>query len=246
MALTESQLNRYSRQLLLPEIGQAGQDKIMAGKVLLVGAGGLGSPAALYLASAGIGTLGIVDSDTVDLSNLQRQILHSTSDLDVQKVLSASLKINHLNPDVTVIPYPIRITALTIRSLIDDYDFIIDATDNFETKFLINDACVDAKKPFSHAGVSGFEGQTMTYLPGHVCYRCVFPNPPIEPIPTCSQGSVMGVVPGIVGTIQAAEALKYIVGMGDMLIDKFLVLNVLTMKFRQIPLHKNLSCRCCL
>jgi adenylyltransferase/sulfurtransferase len=246
MNLTEEQIVRYSRHIILKDVGGGGQEKILQSKVLVIGAGGLGAPAALYLAAAGVGTLGIVDGDRVDLSNLQRQIIHFTPDVDQPKVESASQKIAALNPDVKVITYPTRVTAENILDIIKDYDFIIDGTDNFPAKFLINDACVLAGKPYSHGGILRFNGQTMTYVPGSACYRCVFSEPPPKgAVPSCSEAGILGVVAGILGTIQAAEALRYIIGKGKLLTDRLLTFDAMDMEFRDICFRKRAKCPVC-
>jgi molybdopterin/thiamine biosynthesis adenylyltransferase len=246
MNLTESQIERYSRHIILKDVGGAGQQKILQSKVLIIGAGGLGAPAALYLAAAGVGTIGVVDGDRVDLSNLQRQIIHFTADVNRPKVESARDKLEAINPDVTVKTYPMRVFADNIAELIAGYDFIIDGTDNFPAKFLINDACVLLGKPFSHGGILRFNGQTMTYLPGHTCYRCVFDAPPPKgAVPTCSEAGILGAVAGMLGTIQAAEALRYIIGKGRLLADRLLTFNALDMEFRTINLHRNPDCPIC-
>ena len=210
MGLSNEQLERYSRHILLKEVGVRGQKKLLNAKVLIIGAGGLGSPAAMYLAAAGVGTIGIADADDVDLSNLQRQILHGTADVGKPKVVSAMETMNHLNPDVKVNTYHMYVTADNIMELIGDYDFIIDGTDNFPAKFLINDACVLAKKPFCHGGVLQFHGQLMTYVPGAgPCYRCIFQEiPPKDAVPSCREAGVIGVMAGIIGALQAMEAVK--------------------------------------
>ena len=211
MGLTNEQLERYSRHILLKDVGVKGQKKICAGRVLIIGAGGLGSPAALYLAAAGVGTIGIADADTVDLSNLQRQIIHGTDDIGKPKVESARETIQALNPDVEVITYPEYLSSQNILPILEDYDFVLDGTDNFASKFLINDACVMAKKPFSHAGILRFQGQLMTVIPGESpCYRCVFKEmPPKNAIPTCREAGVIGAMAGTIGSLQALEAIKY-------------------------------------
>ena len=211
MALSSEQLERYSRHIILKEVGLKGQKKLLNAKVLIIGAGGLGSPAAMYLAAAGVGTIGIADADKVDLSNLQRQILHSTSDVGKPKVDSARETMEALNPDVHVIPHHLFVSAENIMELIEPYDFILDGTDNFAAKFLINDACVLAGKPFCHAGIIRFHGQLMTYVPGKgPCYRCVFKQPPPkDAVPTCREAGVIGAVAGIIGCMQALEAVKY-------------------------------------
>lgn len=249
MNLTEEQLERYSRHLVLDTIGRRGQEKIMAGKVLVIGTGGLGSPVSLYLAAAGVGTLGIVDSDVVDLSNLQRQLLHTVQDIGRPKVLSAREKINRLNPDINVVAYHEKVDAQTLADVISDreYDFIIDATDNFPSKFLINDTCVLLKKPFSHAGVIRFQGQTMTYVPGKgPCYRCLFEEPPQEGVvPSSKEVGILGAAAGVIGTIQATEALKYLLGAGTLLTGTLLTYDGLTMTFRRIPVSHNPQCPAC-
>ncbi len=246
MDFTEEQLERYSRHIILDDIGGVGQEKILKGKVLIVGAGGLGSPAALYLAAAGIGTLGIIDSDNVDLTNLQRQIIHFTGDVGKPKVESACEKINQLNPDVKVVTYQDILNSENASEITKKYDFILDGTDNFPTKFLINDACVMEGIPYSHGGILRFEGQTMTYSPGNACFRCVFENPPPkDSVPSCSQAGVLGAVAGILGTIQAAEAIKYIIGKGDLLTNRFLIFDALNMNFRTVRVKRNPGCPVC-
>lgn len=246
MEFTEDQIKRYSRHILLQDVGVEGQEAILGSKVLIIGAGGLGSPAAFYLAAAGIGTIGLVDGDVVDLSNLQRQILHFTKDVDRLKVESAAEKLHQLNPDSKIKTYPKMLFAENIMEIIEEYDFIIDGTDNFATKFLINDACVFAKKPFSHGGILRFEGQTMTYVPGSMCYRCIFKKPPPKnAVPTCSQAGVLGAIAGMLGTIQAAEALKFITHTGDLLVNQLLTFNAKTMDFRKVKLRKNPECPIC-
>jgi len=246
MDFTESQLERYSRHIILKNVGGTGQEKLLNSKVLIIGAGGLGAPAALYLAAAGVGTLGIVDGDVVDMTNLQRQVIHFTPDVGKPKVQSAKEKIQQLNPDVNVITYQQLALADNIMDLIKDYDFIIDGTDNFPAKFLINDACVLAQKPFSHGGILRFDGQTMTYVPGHTCYRCVFNAPPPKnAVPSCSQAGVLGAIAGMLGTIQAAEALKYIVGTGELLTDRMMIFDAFKMNFRTVKLSRNKHCPVC-
>jgi molybdopterin/thiamine biosynthesis adenylyltransferase len=246
---TDAQLERYSRHIILKEVGVSGQRKFLNGKALIIGAGGLGAPAAMYLAAAGVGTIGIVDADKVDLSNLQRQIIHSTADVGKSKVRSAEETINAMNDDVTVVPYHEMVTPDNICGIIGDrdYDFVIDGTDNFQAKFLINDACVLLKKPFSHAGIIRFQGQLMTYVPGEgPCYRCVFGEPPpAGAVPTCREAGVLGVLGGVIGSLQATEALKYLLGLGGLLNGRLLSYNALTMEFRSVPLVKNNSCAVC-
>jgi molybdopterin-synthase adenylyltransferase len=245
--LTEDQINRYSRHILLKEVGGKGQKKLLNGRVLIIGAGGLGSPIALYLAAAGVGTIGIADADDVDVSNLQRQVIHFTGDVGKAKVLSAAEKMRAINPDVNVVTYQEWVSADNIAGMVADYDFIIDGTDNFAAKFLINDACVLAGKPYSHGGILQFDGQTMTVLPGQsACYRCIFPEPPPkDAIPTCSQAGVIGVLPGVLGTLQATEAIKFLLGAGDLLSSRLLTYSALRMRFREIPIKKNAKCPIC-
>jgi molybdopterin/thiamine biosynthesis adenylyltransferase len=244
---TEEQLERYSRHILLADVGVDGQEKMLQAKVLIVGAGGLGSPAALYLAAAGVGTVGIIDSDTVEISNLQRQIAHFTKDIGVAKVDSAAEKMTAINPDITVRTYREYLCAANIRGIFADYDFIIDGTDNFPTKFLVNDACIFLGIPFSHGGILRFHGQTMTVVPGQsACYRCCFRKPPPpDAVPSCAQAGVLGAVAGMLGTIQAAEALKFITGAGELLTDSLLSFDAKTMTFRKIKLSKQESCPIC-
>ena len=243
MAFTNEQLERYSRHIILKEVGAKGQKKLLNSSVLIIGAGGLGSPAALYLAAAGVGTIGIADADEVDLSNLQRQVIHATKDIGKAKVLSAKESMEAINPDVTVKTYQTFVDSETIMDLIKDYDFIIDGTDNFPAKFLINDACVMAKKPFSHAGILRFQGQLMTYVPGEgPCYRCVFKDPPPkDAVPTCKQAGVIGAMGGVIGSLQAMEAIKYILGVGDLLTGYLLTYDALTMEFRKIKLPQHVK-----
>lgn len=248
MTLTDEQKERYARHIILKEVGAEGQKKLLNAKVLIIGAGGLGSPAAMYLGAAGVGTIGIADADNVDLSNLQRQILHSTADLDKPKVISAKETIEAMNPDVRVIPHKMFVNSENISSLIKDYDFIIDATDNFSSKFLINDACVIGKKPFVHGGIMRFQGQLMTYVPGcGPCYRCVFKNPPPEgSVPTGRQAGIIGAVSGIIGSLQAMEAVKYILNTGELLTGCLLTYDGLTAEFRKINLPEKVKdCAVC-
>lgn len=247
MSLTEQQIERYSRHIILPEVGGKGQQRLLAGRVLLVGAGGLGSPAALYLAAAGVGTLGLADGDVVDLTNLQRQIAHTTADVGRPKVESAAAKCRAINPDVTVRLHRERISADNALAIFKDYDFIIDGTDNFASKFLVADACHFAGKPYSHSGILRFEGQAMTVLPGQSgCYRCLFRQPPpAGAVPSCSQAGVLGVLAGILGTIQATEAVKYLLGVGELLTNRLLVFDALKMSFREVRFKRNAACPLC-
>lgn len=247
MDFTESQLERYSRHIILKDVGIEGQMKLLEAKVLVIGAGGLGSPALLYLAAAGIGTIGIADGDLLEMSNLQRQVIHFTDDIDKPKVESAKEKIRRLNPDVNVVTYPEMVSAETILDMIEPYDFVIDGTDNFPAKFLINDACVLLKKPFSHCGILTFYGQTITIVPGEsACYRCLFPKiPDKDAVPTCSQAGVIGVIAGTMGTLQANEAIKYILGVGDLLTNRLLTFDALETDFRTLTLNKRSDCDIC-
>ena len=247
MDYTDKQLERYSRHIVLKDVGVEGQLKISRARVLVIGAGGLGSPALLYLAAAGVGTIGIADGDVVDLSNLQRQVIHFTEDVDKPKILSAKEKINNLNPDVNVITYEKMLTAENIREIIDEYDFIIDGTDNFPAKFLVNDACIFSEKPFSHAGILTFFGQTITVIPGEsTCYRCIFREPPpLDSVPSCAQAGVIGVIAGVLGTLQANEAIKYILGKRNLITNRLLTFDALESKFRDLPLEKNPDCPVC-
>ena len=247
MSLTEQQIERYSRHIILPEVGGRGQQKLLAGRVLIVGAGGLGSPAALYLAAAGVGTLGLADGDVVDLTNLQRQIAHATADVGRAKVESAAAKCRAINPDVTVRLHPEPIRADNALAILKDHDFVIDGTDSFAAKFLVADACHFAGKPYSHAGILRFEGQATTVIPGQTgCYRCLFRQPPPpNTVPSCSQAGVLGVLAGIMGTIQAAEAVKYLLGIGDLLTNRLLVFDVRKMRFREVAFKRNAACPLC-
>jgi molybdopterin/thiamine biosynthesis adenylyltransferase len=245
--LTDVQIERYSRHILLKEVAGKGQQKLLNGRVLIIGAGALGSPAALYLAAAGVGTIGIADADVVDLSNLQRQIIHHTGDVGKAKVLSASEKITAINPDVEVITHQAWICAENITETVNSYDFVIDGTDNFAAKFLINDACVLAGKPFSHGGILQFLGQTMTVNPGRsACYRCLFPKPPPPGlIPTCAEAGVIGVLPGVIGTLQANEAIKHLLGIGTLLNNVMLIFDALDNDFTKVAVARNPDCLVC-
>jgi molybdopterin/thiamine biosynthesis adenylyltransferase len=247
---SEDQIERYSRHIILSEVGVEGQEKLLNSKILIIGTGGLGAPAAMYLAAAGVGTLGLVDGDVVDLSNLQRQIIHQTKDVGKPKVQSGKETINKLNPDVNVITYNELVNSNNILDIIkdQDYDFIIDGTDNFPAKFLINDACVFSKKPFSHGGIIRFQGQLTTYIPdnGTPCYRCIFQSPPpANVVPSCREAGVLGVMGGIIGTLQATEALKYILKIGSNLAGYLLTYDAIKMEFRKIKVSKNKSCKVC-
>ena len=246
--LTPLEMQKYDRQMLLPQVGIEGQKKLKYAKVLIVGAGALGAPAALYLAGAGVGAIGIMDADTVSISNLHRQIIHSIDRIGMNKAESAKAVLEHRNELIRVKEYPFFLLPENAEEIIREYDFVIDAADNFETKFLINDACVLLKKPFCHAGVLQFQGQVMTYVPGeYPCYRCIFEEIPEEgSIPDCSQAGVLGAVPGIIGSIQALEAIKYIVGAGELLVGKLLIFDGLIMNMRMVHFKKrNELCRVC-
>ena len=247
MGLTEEQINRYSRHIILDEVGGRGQEKLLDSKVLVVGMGGLGSSAGLYLAAAGVGTLGLVDADRVELSNLQRQVIHQTNDIGVEKVVSAAHTLRAINPDITIKIHALRATAQTITDIIQPYDFVIDGTDNFPTKFLINDACYLANIPFSHAGILRFYGHLLTVLPGQSnCCRCVFGGPPTaHTVPSCAQAGVLGVLPGVIGSLQATEAIKYLLGIGDLLTDTLLLYDARNMEFNRVALKKNPKCPLC-
>ena len=242
MPFTNEQLERYSRHIILKEIGAKGQKKLLNAKVLIIGAGGLGAPAALYLAAAGVGTIGIVDADVVDLSNLQRQVIHTTNDIGKKQVESAAETMRAINPDVTVNTYYDFVSSANILDLIKDYDFVLDGTDNFPAKFLINDACVMAKKPLSHAGIIRFKGQLTTILPGEgPCYRCIFKEPPsVNSVPSCRQAGVIGAIAGVIGSLQAMEAIKYLLGNGELLTGYLLTYDALKTEFRKVklPEHK--------
>lgn len=245
--LSAEQRRRYGRHLMLPEVAEAGQHKLLDAKILIVGAGGLGSPAALYLAAAGIGTLGIVDGDTVDESNLQRQILHTTDRIGTPKTESARLAMVALNPDVTVIEHRERLVPENIFHIVRDYDVVIDGTDNFASRYLINDACVLLKKPVVHGSIFRFDGQASVFGKGDgPCYRCLFPEPPPpELAPNCSEAGVLGVLPGVIGTIQAVEAIKLVLGIGETLSGRLLTYDALAQETWQVRLRRNPECSMC-
>src|SRR5512143_234889 len=244
---TADQLNRYSRHFLLPEVGEAGQAKLLDAKVLLIGAGGLGSPTALYLAAAGVGTLGIVDMDVVDVSNLQRQILHTNDRVGMPKVESAKKTLNALNPDIKVIGIQERVSSANIMALIRDYDVIVDGCDNFPTRYLVNDACVMANKPNVHGSIFQFEGQATVFAPHKgPCYRCLFPEPPPPgAAPSCQEAGVLGVLPGLVGCVQAVETVKLILGIGRPLVGRLLHFDTLAMEIKIHKLRKDPNCPVC-
>jgi adenylyltransferase/sulfurtransferase len=247
---TEEQIKRYARHIILPEVGGKGQEKLLNSKVLVIGAGGLGSPAILYLAAAGVGTIGIVDFDVVDLSNLQRQIIHNTERVGTPKVESARRTVEMLNPDVKVITYNTRISKENIMDIIKDYDVVLDGTDNFPTRFLINDACYFAGKPLVSAAMLRFEGQVSVFdfrnKEQSPCYRCLFPEPPPPGlVPSCQEAGIFGSIGGIMGCIQATEAIKLILGIGEPLVGKLLIMDALSMDFRKVKLRKDPNCPLC-
>jgi adenylyltransferase/sulfurtransferase len=248
MDLSKDELNRYARHLTLPEVGREGQKKLRAASVLCIGAGGLGSPIALYLAAAGIGRLGMVDFDTVELSNLQRQVLHGTDDVGRPKTDSATETVHRLNPGVEVVPYPVRLSRENALDLLRSYDVIVDGTDNFPTRYLTNDACGFLGKPLVYGSIFRFEGQASVFTPRRSgpCYRCLFPEPPPPGlVPSCAEGGVLGVLPGIIGLIQATETLKLVLGRGRSLTGRLLVFDALEMTFREIKLRRDPQCPLC-
>ena len=248
MELNNDEIRRYSRHLILPEVGLAGQKKIKAASVLCIGGGGLGSPIAMYLAAAGIGKIGLVDFDTVDYSNLQRQLLHSDADVGRPKTESAGETIRGINPNVEVVLYNTRITSENAFDLIRPYDIVVDGTDNFQTRYLTNDACVLLKKPNVYGSIFRFEGQASVFAPhlGGPCYRCLFPEPPPPGmVPSCAEGGVLGVLPGIIGCIQATEILKLAIGRGSSLVGRLLLFNALDLKFRELKLRRDPQCPVC-
>ncbi len=245
--LGPKQLERYSRHLLIPEVGIAGQQKLLRSKVLLIGAGGLGSPAAYYLAAAGVGTLGIIDSDVVDATNLQRQILHSTDRIGEPKVDSAKRTLEALNPDVNVVGYRERLSSENIDRIIGEYDVVVDGADNFPTRYLLNDASVKWRKPVVHGSIYRFEGQVTVFQPFEgPCYRCLFHEPPPpELAPSCAEAGVLGVLPGVIGTIQANEVIKLLLGIGEPLIGRYLLFDALDATFREVKLRRDPKCPAC-
>jgi adenylyltransferase/sulfurtransferase len=244
--MTEEQIRRYSRHIILPEVGGRGQKKLLASRVLIIGAGGLGSPAALYLAAAGVGTLGIVDFDKVDLSNLQRQILHHTDDVGRPKVESAIDTIADMNPDVKVVPYPVQLSSANVREIFAEYDVIVNGCDNFPTRYLANDAAVLLKKPMVDGSIFKFEGQVMVFKPGLGCYRCVYASPPPPGlVPSCAEAGVLGVLCGIVASIQGIETIKLLLGLGESLAGRLLFIDALGMDFRQVKVRRDPDCPVC-
>ncbi len=245
--LSDAQRARYSRHIILDEVGEAGQAKLLGSKVLLLGAGGLGSPAALYLAAAGVGTIGLVDLDVVDASNLQRQILHATSRLGVSKVDSAEKAITDLNPDVKVVKFEERLDSSNVERIFKGFDIVVDGCDNFPTRYLVNDASVWLNIPVVHGSIFRFEGQVTTFMPRQgPCYRCLYPEPPPAHLaPSCAEAGVLGILPGIVGTMQATEAIKYLLGKGDLLKGRLVCYDSLRMKFRELKLRRDPKCPVC-
>ena len=244
---TDEQIERYSRHIILPEVGGSGQQKMLEARVLLLGAGGLGSPAAYFLAAAGIGNLGIVDIDQVDLSNLQRQIIHSTERIGMLKTESAKKTIQALNPDVKVTLYNEKMDSSNIMSLIKEYDYVVDGSDNFPTRYLVNDACVMKNKTLIHGSIYRFEGQVTVFKPGDgPCYRCLYPEPPPPGmVPNCQEGGVLGVLAGVIGNLQVVEVLKLILGIGKPLVGKLLIYDALNTEFRNLRLRRDANCPIC-
>src|SRR6202051_1235557 len=246
-ALSNDEILRYSRHLIMPEVGMEGQQKLKAAKVLCIGAGGLGSPLALYLTAAGVGTLGIVDFDVVDYTNLQRQIIHSTADVGRKKLDSAADKLKAINPFVNLRTFDTKLTSANALDLFRDFDIVADGTDNFPTRYLVNDACVLTGKPNVYGSIFRFEGQASVFATEEgPCYRCLYPEPPPPGlVPSCAEGGVLGILPGIVGVIQATEVIKLILGQGDSLVGRLLLVDALGMKFRELKLRKNPDCPVC-
>ncbi len=246
MTLSPAELARYQRHLLLEEIGLAGQEKLKAARILLIGAGGLGSPAALYLAASGIGTLGIVDGDRVEVSNLHRQVLFDTSHISRPKAEAARERLESLNPQISVVAHAVELRAANACALLGGYDLIVDGTDRLSTRYLVNDACVILAKPLVAAAIHRFEGQAMTYVPGRgPCYRCLFPEAPDAVVPNCAQAGVLGVLPGVLGAIQATEAIKLILGVGEPLVGRLLTYDALEMRFHEFPFERRRDCAVC-
>jgi adenylyltransferase/sulfurtransferase len=248
MKFSDEQIHRYSRQMILPGIGGKGQRKLMEAKVLIMGAGGLGSPAAIYLAAAGVGTIGLADFDRVELHNLQRQILHKTDDLGRLKVESGTETLESLNPEVKVQTYSDRIVSANIREIIKGYDLVLDGSDNFPTRFLVNDACYFERKTLISGAILRFDGQLSTFKPhaGGPCYRCLFPEPPPPGmVPSCQEAGVLGAVAGVIGILQANEALKEILGLGESMAGRFLIFNALNLSFHELKIAKNSNCPLC-
>ena len=246
ITLTPEQVKRYSRHIIMGDVGSKGQRTLMGSKALIIGAGGLGSPSAIYLALAGVGTVGIVDFDVVELSNLQRQVLHHTADVGRPKVQSAIDNIKSYNPDVNVVIHETRLESDNAMEIIDQYDLVINGADNFATRYLVNDACYLQKKPLVDGSILIFDGQATVFLPGEGCYRCLFPSPPPPGmVPNCAEAGVLGALTGLVGSIQATEALKYFLGIGESLSSRLLLVDALSMTFREVRLKKNPNCPLC-
>jgi adenylyltransferase/sulfurtransferase len=245
--LSNDEILRYSRHLIMPEVGMAGQQKLKAARVLCIGAGGLGSPLALYLAAAGVGTLGLVDFDVVDLTNLQRQIIHTTDDVGRPKLDSAAEKLTAMNPFINVCKFETKLTSANALDILRQFDIVADGTDNFPTRYLVNDACVLTGKPNVYASIFRFEGQASVFATGHgPCYRCLYPEPPPPGlVPSCAEGGVLGILPGLLGVIQATEVIKLILGSGEPLIGRLLLVDALAMRFRELRLRKNPECPVC-
>ena len=245
--LSHSELLRYSRHLLLPEVGVAGQERLRSARVLLLGAGGLGSPSAMYLAAAGVGTIGLVDFDAVEITNLQRQIIHGTASIGVAKIESAADRLHDLNPHVTVIPHPVRLTSENAREVVRGYDVVVDGSDNFPTRYLLNDACVLEEKPLVYGSIFRFDGQVSVFDARRgPCYRCLYPEPPPPGlVPSCAEGGVLGVLPGIIGSMQAMEAIKLILGIGEPLIGRLVLFDALRLRIRELTLRKDPACPIC-
>jgi molybdopterin/thiamine biosynthesis adenylyltransferase/rhodanese-related sulfurtransferase len=246
-SLSNEEVARYSRHLIMPEVGMEGQLKLKAARVLCIGAGGLGSPVALYLTAAGVGTIGVVDFDTVDYSNLQRQIIHGTPDVGRSKLESATARMNALNPEVEVVKHEMALSSANAIGLLADYDMVVDGTDNFPTRYLVNDACVLTGKPNVYGSISRFEGQATVFAAENgPCYRCMFPEPPPPGlVPSCAEGGVLGILPGVVGTLQATEAIKLILGVGESLVGRFLLFDALKMRFRELKVRQDPDCPVC-
>lgn len=246
ITLTPEQIERYSRNILLKPVGGKGQRKLLEARVLIVGMGGLGSPIALYLAAVGIGKLGLVDFDSVEVSNLQRQVIHHNTDVGRPKVLSAADRIKNINPDIKVEPYGVKLDSSNIMDIISGYDIIVDGSDNFPTRYLVNDACHFTRKPLIHGSLFQFEGQATVFLPGKGCYRCLYPSPPPPgTIPTCQEAGILGVLPGIIGLIEATETVKLILGIGNSLAGQLMVFDAMEMEFTKVKLRRNPDCPVC-
>jgi adenylyltransferase/sulfurtransferase len=246
MVLTPDEVKRYSRHIIMGDVGSGGQRKLLKSKALIVGAGGLGSPSAIYLALAGVGTIGIVDFDVVDLSNLQRQILHHTADVGRSKLESARDNINSYNPGVNVVMHETRLESENAIEIISQYDLVVNGADNFATRYLVNDACYLAGKPLVDGSILIFDGQTTVFMPGEGCYRCLFPSPPPPGmVPNCAEAGVLGALTGLVGSIQATEALKLLLGIGESLSSRLVLIDALSMSFREVKLKRNRACPLC-